>query len=99
MPVIYSSVQNSTLAYIWKILLNETAKVSAFCNTFPELTHNELEGVDEKQRTVLLVDGTESAGVKREMAVFLELASSRGWPVKEVSFNNSKTENLVKNWL
>jgi bifunctional phosphoglucose/phosphomannose isomerase len=38
-PLIYSSAQNTALAYRWKIELNETAKIPAFCNTFPELCH------------------------------------------------------------
>ena len=42
-PVIYSSTSNYPLAYHWKISLNETAKVSAFANAFPELNHNEMQ--------------------------------------------------------
>lgn len=43
-PVIYSSTPNYPLAYHWKISLNETAKVPAFANAFPELNHNEMQG-------------------------------------------------------
>ena len=34
-PIIYASGRNKTLAHIWKIKFYETAKVPAFCNTFP----------------------------------------------------------------
>ena len=48
-PVIYTSDRNYSLAYIWKIKLNETGKVPAFCNVFPELDHNEINGYDVKE--------------------------------------------------
>lgn len=43
-PVIYSSNHNLWIAYNWKIKLNETGKVPAVYNVFPELNHNELNG-------------------------------------------------------
>lgn len=45
-PVIYTSERNIELGYIWKVIMNETAKVPAFCNRFPELNHNEIAGFD-----------------------------------------------------
>ena len=45
-PLIYSARENFALAYIWKIKLNETGKVPAFCNSLPELDHNEIVGFD-----------------------------------------------------
>ncbi|MEX2090737.1 MAG: SIS domain-containing protein [Candidatus Paceibacterota bacterium] len=46
--VIYTSERNMELGYIWKIILNETAKVPAFCNRFPELNHNEIAGSESE---------------------------------------------------
>ena len=43
-PVIYSSVNNVSVAYNWKIKLNETGKIPAFYNVLPELNHNEMTG-------------------------------------------------------
>lgn len=43
-PVIYSSWANKAIAYTWKVKFNETAKVPAFFNIFPELNHNEMVG-------------------------------------------------------
>jgi len=43
-PVVYASNYNLSLAYNWKIKLNETGKVPAFYNVFPELNHNEMTG-------------------------------------------------------
>ena len=44
-PVIYSSRKNFPVAYVWKIAVDETAKMPAFANAFPELNHNELQGM------------------------------------------------------
>jgi len=41
-PIIYSSEANEGLGYYFKILLNESSKIPAFSNTFPELNHNEM---------------------------------------------------------
>lgn len=44
-PIIYSSEpQLLPLAYRWKCQINENAKYPAFCHTFPEMNHNEIEG-------------------------------------------------------
>ena len=43
-PLIYTSERLNELGYIWKIILNETAKMPAFHNRFPEVDHNEIAG-------------------------------------------------------
>lgn len=43
-PIIYSSSKNAPVSHIWKIKFNETAKIPAFYNVFPELNHNEMTG-------------------------------------------------------
>lgn len=45
-PVVYASALNTSLAYFWKIAFNETGKIPAFYNLFPEVCHNELSGFD-----------------------------------------------------
>jgi len=45
-PLIYSSAENRAITYIYKITFNESVKIPAFYNLFPELNHNELEGFD-----------------------------------------------------
>lgn len=44
-PIIYTSQARAPIGYIWKIALNETGKTPAFANVFPELNHNEFEGM------------------------------------------------------
>ncbi len=43
-PLIYTSERLNELGYIWKVILNETAKMPAFHNRFPEADHNEIAG-------------------------------------------------------
>lgn len=43
-PLIYTSERLRGLGYIWKVILNETAKMPAFHNCFPEADHNEITG-------------------------------------------------------
>lgn len=50
-PVIYASGRNFAVVYNWKIKFNETGKIPAFCNIFPELNHNEMTGFDAKNFT------------------------------------------------
>jgi glucose/mannose-6-phosphate isomerase len=50
-PIIYASEKNQAIAYIWKIKFNETSKIPAFYNVFPELNHNEMTGFDVKETT------------------------------------------------
>ena len=44
-PIIYASDKYRTLAQLWKINFNENSKSPAFWNYFPELNHNEMEGM------------------------------------------------------
>jgi glucose/mannose-6-phosphate isomerase len=44
LPVIYASNNFYSVAYRWKCEINENTKIPAFCNKFPELNHNELNG-------------------------------------------------------
>ncbi len=45
-PIIYVPDDKSALGYVWKIVLNETAKIPAFYNRYPELDHNEIASFD-----------------------------------------------------
>lgn len=46
-PIIYTSRRFREIGWIWKNSLNETAKIIAFCNYFPELNHNETVGFEK----------------------------------------------------
>lgn len=89
-PVIYSSQRNAGLAYNWKIRFNETAKIPAFCNTFPELNHNEMVGFDREKSTkklsdhfyfLLLTDREDFPPVTIRMKVLKGLYEQKNLPV------------------
>ncbi|OGG44811.1 hypothetical protein A2673_02130 [Candidatus Kaiserbacteria bacterium RIFCSPHIGHO2_01_FULL_50_13] len=85
-PLIYASTQNEILAYIWKIILNETAKVPAFHNVFPEFNHNEMQGIDPKGplsaqvplMPVVLKDSEDNPRIAHRMNVFCDISTKRG---------------------
>ena len=53
-PIIYSSRKNGSIAYAWKVKINETAKKPSFSNVFPELNHNEMIGFHPSEVSKLL---------------------------------------------
>lgn len=46
-PLVYTPREWYAVGHIWKIVLNETAKIPAFSYTLPEANHNEMEGFTE----------------------------------------------------
>lgn len=89
-PLIYSSRTNFPIAYNWKIKFNETSKIPAFCNVFPELNHNEMTGFDripttkelsERFHFIFLEDAGDQPKIMRRMEITKELFGDRGLPV------------------
>ncbi len=77
-PLIYAAEENKSLAYIWKISLNETAKIIASHNYLPELSHNEIVGfwkINEMQLpgsklyAIFLKDPASNARIKKQMKI------------------------------
>lgn len=92
-PVIYSSSRNRGIAYNWKIKFNETAKIPAFCNVFPELNHNEMNGFDITERTrqlsdkfyiIMITDSADDPRIAARMDIVAKMYRDRGLPVIEV---------------
>lgn len=79
-PVIYASEKNASIAYNWKIKMNETGKIPAFYNVFPELNHNEMTGFDR-------AGGTKSLS---EKFVFLFLSDDADHPQNRKRFEVTK---------
>jgi len=70
-PLIYSSNKNKSIGYIWKINFNENSKNPAFNNVFPELNHNEVEGINKKDFSFILIeDQKDHPRVKLRMEIF-----------------------------
>lgn len=92
-PLIYASAGNLPLAYIWKIKFNETAKIPAFYNVFPELCHNELCGFDAVESTrrlsnimhaIFLEDAADHPRNQKRMRIAGEILQEKGIPVERV---------------
>lgn len=82
-PVIYASRTNETLAYNWKIKMNETGKSPAFYNVFPELNHNELESFNvarlrEQFHVIFLYDEYDHERVQKRMKITEQLYREKG---------------------
>jgi glucose/mannose-6-phosphate isomerase len=85
-PIIYASEKNQAIAYIWKIKFNETSKIPAFYNVFPELNHNEMTGFDVKEATknlsqnfifLLLFDEEDHPKIQKRMTILKNLYEGR----------------------
>jgi len=89
-PLIYTSGQFKSLAYIWKIWLNETAKTPAFTNVLPELDHNEVVGFERRYpllRTILIKEETDSERIKIRISLTAKLIKKLGGTVEIVKLN------------
>lgn len=96
-PLVYSSLINLPLAYIWKIKFNETSKTPAFYNVFPELNHNEMEGFDDNPSItditsafscLFLRDSNDHPRIIKRMDVLDELLKSKGVNVENIALDS-----------
>lgn len=92
-PIFYASRRNEAVVYNWKIKFNETAKIPAFYNVFPELNHNEMTGFDSVADTsnlsrqfhfIFLRDTEDDLRIQKRMDVCKELYMQRGLSVAQV---------------
>lgn len=97
-PLVYASSRNAGVAHIWKVKLNEGAKIPAFDNMFPELNHNEMIGFDKNTNTDLLLkkfkflflrDSNDSARITRRMDMTEKLFVDRGFSIKNVTLEGA----------
>lgn len=86
LPLIYASPLLSSIAYCFKISLNENAKQMAFYNTYSELDHNEIEGWEDKSQKfalIQLVSKFESADMKKRIEITTDIIEKSGTEVTE----------------
>ena len=90
-PLVYASGPNFPLAYAWKIKFNETAKVPAFANMFPELNHNEImsfaggPGAQELAghfRFILIKDEHDDGRIVKRMNAWEKLFGEKGFKIE-----------------
>ncbi len=102
-PIIYTSRRFREIGWIWKNSLNETAKIIAFANYFPELNHNETVGFekvnkdqisDEKLYVIILRDKKSShSRVLKQMEIAKDIIEKEGVGVE---FIDIKGETLLE---
>jgi glucose/mannose-6-phosphate isomerase len=89
-PLIYSSARHRGLAYFWKVNFNETVKIPAFFNVFPELNHNEMAGFGqlaakdfgpEKFAFVFLTDPDDEPRIQKRMEATAKVFEEKGFTV------------------
>jgi glucose/mannose-6-phosphate isomerase len=97
-PILYASARNAGIAHVWKVKLNEGAKIPAFDNMFPELTHNEMVGFDVAEKTkpmswnmkfLFLRDGEDTERIVRRMDITQKLLTDRGFLVLNISLEGT----------
>lgn len=103
-PVIYSSSKNQAVSYNWKIKFNETGKIPAFYNVFPELNHNEMTGFDVKENSkklseifhfVFLKDEEDHPKILKRMEITEKLYADRGLAATALDFKgDSRMERI-----
>ena len=79
-PIVYSSSQNKSLAYIWKINFNESTKIPAFYNCFPEMNHNELSCFENAKRfhAIMLRDREDDPRIFKRMRISADIMKKEG---------------------
>ena len=95
-PIIYASDKYKALAQIWKINFNENSKSPAFWNYFPELNHNEMEGMAYATtpfHVLILKDENDHPRIKQRMDVTAELLKNKGLGVDIIKI--PKEKNLL----
>lgn len=92
-PVVYGSTANTIITAMWKIKMNETGKVPAFYNVFPEMNHNELCGFDVVESTrknsgnmhvIMLRDLEDHPRIQKRMQAAADVFEEKGIPVENV---------------
>jgi glucose/mannose-6-phosphate isomerase len=101
-PIIYTPKQFKEIGLIWKNSLNETAKIIAVTNYFPELNHNETVGfwkINETQISnkellvIILRDLQDHPRVLKQMEIAGDLIEKEG---VEVEFLDIKGKTVLE---
>ncbi len=108
-PLVYTSAANETVAWNWKIKLNETGKVPAFYNVLPELNHNEMTGFDVSAQArglvdpfhvIILKDSDDHSKIQNRMATVEKLYKDRNIPTDIYDMmGNSRMEKIFTSLL
>jgi glucose/mannose-6-phosphate isomerase len=101
-PIIYTSKQFREVGLIWKNSLNETAKILAITNYFPELNHNETVGFwqinemqisNDKLSVIILKDPQDHPRILKQMEISKDIIEKEGI---KVEFINIKGKTILE---
>ncbi len=101
-PIIYASYRNKGLSYVWKIVFNETGKIPAFANVFPELNHNEMIGFSAERGQfffLFLKDKSDNPRILKRMEVLKDLLDKKGFHLEVLELQGSPLEKLFSSFL
>lgn len=101
-PIIYSSWQNFPLANYFKISFNETSKVPAFVNYFPELNHNEMVGFLTKPliknfHFIFLKDKKDHVLIQKRMKILERWLRERNYELDSIYLDESNIFKKIFN--
>lgn len=103
-PIIYTSERNSAIGYNWKIKFNETGKIPAFQNVFPELNHNEMSGFDvhldtkdlsNKFMFLFLKDAADHPKISKRMNITERLLREREFMAEVIILNGKNSFHKI----
>ncbi|TRZ83569.1 hypothetical protein D4R86_00590 [bacterium] len=109
-PLIYTSSANQAIAYYWKVLFNESAKIPAFWNVFPEINHNELmqgKGLSWINKFYILniTDSDDNLKIQKRMRLTANIFNKKGIVVNTIKMRGKtpleKMFNMIilGNWI
>jgi len=107
-PIIFTSTKNRSIAYNWKIKMNETGKVPSFYNVFPELNHNEMQGYDsieenkklsENFHFIFIIGSDEHPRIMKRMEVMETQLQDKGFSVNNLFLNGESRFEKIFNSL
>lgn len=82
-PLIYASQEMSCLANIWKIKMNENAKIQSFAHVIPEMNHTEIQGFDNLLTdyfVIILQDEEDHPQIKKRMEITKQILQEKNIP-------------------
>ena len=100
--LIYAPYNFKALSYIWKINFNETTKILAFANCYPELNHNEIAGFSGAEKTanckIMVLNLLESGGdekLLKRAEITAEVLKSKGFETIPIAVSD---ENYLEKY-
>ena len=105
-PIIYASLSNLAIAHIWKVTFNETGKIPAFYNVFPELNHNEMasfgatpqsQPLAEKFHFIFLKDEDDDPRIAKRLDKCQKIYGDRGLPVTVLNLEGQSLLDKIFN--